>query len=216
MNIEQFRAAAGLSAPNAERWFAEITEAMGEFGIDTPVRQAAFLAQVGTESAGFARLAENFNYSVDGLVATFSNRITLLEARELGRKAGEGALSLERQQKIANIVYGRRYGNDLPGDGWKFRGRGLKQVTFHDNYLACGKALGLDLVDDPDLLLVDENAARSAGWFWKANGCGELADSRKFRELCKRINGGYNGYEDRLRRYKIACEALKIAPSIST
>ncbi len=172
------------------------------------MRQAAFLAQVGTESAGFARLAENFNYSVDGLVATFSNRITLLEARELGRKAGEGALSLERQQKIANIVYGRRYGNDLPGDGWKFRGRGLKQVTFHDNYLACGKALGLDLVDDPDLLLVDENAARSAGWFWKANGCNAFADKGDFVGLTKRINGGTNGLDDRKARWERAKKVL--------
>lgn len=208
MNIEQFRAAAGLSAPNAERWFAEITEAMAEFGIDTPKRQAAFIAQVGTESGGFARLVENFNYSVDGLIATFPRRITLMEARDLGRKNGEGPLSLERQRKIANIVYGKRFGNELADDGWKFRGRGLKQITFHDNYLACGKALGLDLTSDPDLLLVDLYAARSAGWFWKANGCNALADSGDFVGLTKRINGGTNGLDDRKARWERAKKVL--------
>lgn len=208
MNIEQFRAAAGLSAPNAERWFAEITEATAEFGINTPVRLAAFIAQVGTESAGFSRLVENFNYSVDGLIVTFGRRITPLEARQLGRQPGEKMVPLDRQQKIANIVYGRRYGNELTGDGWKFRGRGLKQITFHDNYLACGRALGLDLVSDPDLLLVDEHAARSAGWFWKANGCNELADSGDFVGLSRRINGGTNGLDDRKARWAKAKSVL--------
>lgn len=208
MQIEQFRAAAGLSAQIAERWFAEITETMQEFGIDTPRRQAAFLAQVGTESAGFTHLVESFNYSVDGLIATFGRRITPLEARQLGRQPGEKVVPVERQQKIANLVYGRRYGNELPGDGWKFRGRGLKQVTFHDNYRACGAALGLDLIGNPDLLLVDENAARSAGWFWQANGCNELADRGDFVGLTKRINGGINGLFDREKRWVLAKSVL--------
>lgn len=210
MNIEQFRAAAAISGESAERWFAEVTEAMDEFGIDTPKRRAAFIAQIGTESAGFSRLTESFNYSVDGLVATFPRRITLMEARELGRRAGEKSVPLTRQMQIADIVYGKRYGNNLAGDGWKFRGRGLKQVTFHDNYLACGQALGLDLVTNPDLLLTEENAARSAGWYWNSTGCNQLADRGDFVGLTKRINGGTNGLVDRQARWAVAKTAFAV------
>jgi putative chitinase len=201
MTIEQFRKAAGLSSDLAERWFAEITEAMDEFGIDTPKRQAAFIAQVGTESAGFSRLSESFNYSVEGLIATFGNRIPRADAMRLGRQPGEKSVPVSRQAQIASLVYGGRYGNDRAGDGWKFRGRGLKQVTFHDNYLDCGEALGLDLINHPDLLLEDVNAARSAGWFWEANGCNAFADAGDFVGLTKRINGGTNGLEDRKARW---------------
>ena len=164
----------------------------------------------------FTRLSESFNYSVDGLIATFGRRITVPEARHLGRQPGEKVVPLDRQARIANIVYGGRFGNDRAGDGWKFRGRGLKQVTFHDNYMECGEALGLDLLGNPDLLLQDLHAARSAGWFWEVNGCNELADRSRFRELSKRINGGYNGYDDRTSRYRIACGAFQIDSSIST
>lgn len=208
MIIEQFRKAANLSPALAERWFAEITEAMDEFGIDTPARQAAFIAQVGTESAGFSRLSESFNYSVDGLIVTFPRRITPLEARKLGRQPGEKSVPITRQMQIADLVYGKRYGNNLAADGWKFRGRGLKQVTFHDNYLACGDAIGLDLISNPDLLLTDQNAARSAGWFWQANGCNAFADAGDFVGLTKRINGGTNGLDDRKQRWAVSREAL--------
>ena len=208
MIIEQFRKAANLSPALAERWFAEITEAMDEFGIDTPARQAAFIAQVGTESAGFSKLSESFNYSVDGLIVTYPRRITPIEARQLGRQPGEKVVPVTRQMQIADIVYGKRYGNNLAGDGWKFRGRGLKQVTFHDNYLACGEALGMDLVTNPDLLLTDQNAARSAGWFWQANGCNAFADNGDFVGLTKRINGGTNGLDDRQQRWAVARQAI--------
>lgn len=210
MKIEQFRAAAGISGALAERWFAEITEAMDEFGINTPKRQAAFIAQVGTESGGFTHLSESFNYSVDGLVATFGRRITMIEARQLGRQPGEKTVPLDRQARIANIVYGGRFGNDRAGDGWKFRGRGLKQVTFHDNYLECGEALGLDLISNPDLLLQDLHAARSAGWFWEANGCNDYADIGDIEGLTKRINGGLNGLADRKQRWATASAVLLV------
>ncbi|WP_341312359.1 glycoside hydrolase family 19 protein [Paraburkholderia sp. IMGN_8] len=80
-----------------------------------------------------------------------------------------------RQQQIANVAYGGRYGN---GDGWRFKGRGLKQITFRDNYLACGRALGVDLIANPDLLATDDAlAARSAAWFWASHGCNEAGRS---------------------------------------
>lgn len=208
MNKTQFISATGITESLADKWLQHVVSAMKEFGIDTPRRQAYFLAQIGTESNGFRAAQESFNYSITGL-QIFGARLTEPQRQQLGRKPGELALSPARQEAIANIVYGGRYGNNLIGDGWKYRGRGLKQVTFKDNYAACGKALGLNLTDNPDLLLQDANAARSAGWFWKANGCNAFADAGDINGLTKRINGGFNGLQDRIDRTRKAEAALR-------
>lgn len=208
MTKDQFMKAAGLSQALADKWYQHIIDTMKEFGIDTPKRQAHFIAQVGTESNGFRAVQESLNYSVTGL-QIFGSRLTAVQREKLGRKPGEVALSPARQADIANIVYGGRYGNNQNGDGWKYRGRGLKQVTFKDNYSACGKLMGLNLIDDPDLLLLDKNAARSAGWFWKANNCNQFADAGDVNGLTKRINGGFNGLQDRAERTRKA-EAVLI------
>lgn len=208
MTKDQFMKAAGLTQALADKWFQCVADAMKEFGIDTPKRQAYFIAQVGTESNGFRSVQESLNYSVTGL-QIFGARLTEAQRQQLGRRPGELALSPARQQAIANIVYGGRYGNNLNGDGWKYRGRGLKQVTFRDNYASCGKALGLDLVNTPDLLLTDINAARSAGWFWKSNSCNQFAEAGDVNGLTKRINGGFNGLQDRIDRTRIAEAALR-------
>lgn len=208
MTKDQFMKAAGLSQALADKWYQHIIDTMKEYGIDTPKRQAHFIAQVGTESKGFRAVQESLNYSVTGL-QIFGSRLTAVQREKLGRKPGELALSPDRQADIANIVYGGRYGNNQSGDGWKYRGRGLKQVTFKDNYSACGKVLGLNLIDDPDLLLLDKNAARSAGWFWKANNCNQFADAGDVNGLTKRINGGFNGLQDRAERTRKA-EAVLI------
>lgn len=207
MTKDEFRAATGISEALADKWFALIVETMNDFGIDTPKRQAYFIAQMGTESGGYRSVQESLNYSVAGL-ALFGPRLTMAQREKLGRKADEGALSAQRQAAIANIVYGGRYGNNAPGDGWKYRGRGLKQVTFRANYEACGQVLGLDLVNDPDLLLIDRNAARSAGWFWKANHCNSFADADDVVGLTKRITGGSNGLDDRKKRTQAAIKVL--------
>ncbi|EPR9026415.1 glycoside hydrolase family 19 protein [Cronobacter dublinensis] len=203
MTKDQFMRAAGISSSLAEKWYSHIVEAMSIYGIDTPKRQAHFIGQIGTESMGFQSVQESLNYSVAGL-AIFGSRLTAAQREQLGRKPGEKSLSPERQAAIANIVYGGRFGNNLNGDGWKYRGRGLKQITFKANYEECGKALGLDLVDSPDLLLQDKYAALSAGWFWKANGCNQFADAGDVNGLTRRINGGLNGLQDRIERTKRA------------
>ncbi|EOU3311700.1 glycoside hydrolase family 19 protein [Cronobacter sakazakii] len=203
MTKDQFMRAAGISSSLAEKWYPHIVEAMNTYGIDTPKRQANFIGQIGTESMGFQSVQESLNYSVAGL-AIFGSRLTAAQREQLGRKPGEKALSPERQAAIANIVYGGRFGNNLNGDGWKYRGRGLKQITFKANYEECGKALGLNLVDSPDLLLQDKYAALSAGWFWKANGCNQFADAGDVNGLTRRINGGLNGLQDRIDRTKRA------------
>lgn len=209
MTLDQFKRAAGISTALAERWYPHLLKTIATFHIDTPKRQAAFIAQLGHESGGFSTTSESFNYSVDGLLATFPrSRITAEQCKALGRKPGEKSVPLDRQRMIANLVYGGRYGNDNLGDGYLYRGRGLKQVTFHDNYKLCGEALGVDLVNNPDLLLQDQYAALSAGWFWSYKGLSMYADKGDFVGMTKVINGGTNGLKDRQARWATAKLAL--------
>lgn len=123
---------------------------------------------------------------------------TLPEARQCERNP----------QALAERVYGGRMGNASPGDGWKYRGRGLKQLTGKTNYMAYAKAAGIDCVSNPDLLLQPEHAADSAAWFWSSNGCSALADKGDVRGLTQRINGGLNGLEERLAQSAKAIKAL--------
>lgn len=200
MNKSQFQKAAGISAGLATRWFPHIDAAMKEFGITAPLDQAMFIAQCGHESTSFTQLVESFNYSVAGLAGFVkAKRITQDQANSLGRKSSEKALPFERQRAIANLVYSNRYGNKSAGDGWKYRGRGLKQITFLDNYLRCGTALRLDLVSNPELLEKDINAARSAAWFYTSSGC--LKYPGDLVRVTQIINGGQNGIDDRCARF---------------
>ncbi|MDW2743706.1 glycoside hydrolase family 19 protein [Atlantibacter subterraneus] len=208
MDITQFQRAAGISSELAKRWHPHITAAMKEFGINKPDDQAMFIAQTGHESAGFTRVVENLNYAAESLVPTFgSHRITAQQAAALGRTETQPA----NQKAIANLVYGNEWGkknlgNQVAGDGWKYRGRGLKQITGLSNYRSCGTALKLDLVTSPELLEQDRNAARSAAWFYATSGC--LLYSGDLPRVTKIINGGQNGIEDRRARYAAARKAM--------
>ncbi|CND97368.1 glycoside hydrolase family 19 protein [Yersinia enterocolitica] len=208
MTPYQFRMAANISAELAARWIQPITQAMKEFGITTPVQQAMFIAQVGHESASFALLVESFNYSVTGLIATFGKRLSADQASALGRQPGETSVPANRQRAIANLVYSGRMGNKAVDDGWKYRGRGLIQITGLDNYRACGTALKLDLISNPDQLLTDLNAVRSAAWFWQSRNCGQYADD--IQRVTQLINGGNNGINDRKARFELAKRELQL------
>lgn len=181
---------------------------MKEFGITAPLDQAMFIAQMGHESGGFTRLVENLNYAAESLVPTFGkHRITAQQAAALGRTATQSA----NQRAIANLVYGgewgeRNLGNQVAGDGWNYRGRGLKQITGLSNYRKCGLALKRDLVTQPELLEQDENAARSAAWFFATSGC--LVYSGDVERITIIINGGKNGLDDRRRRFNMAKAVL--------
>lgn len=194
MNHEQFQQAAGISATLATRWFLHITSAMEEFGITSANDKAMFIAQVGHESSGFSLLTESLNYTPQDLITTFGRRITQYQAEMLGRTAEHAA----NQSAIANLVYSGRLGNKAPGDGWKYRGRGLIQITGLDNYLRCSTGLHLDLVKEPELLESYSEAARSAAWFYSTSGCSQACDD--VNKVTRIINGGSNGLSDRKRR----------------
>lgn len=208
MTPYQFRMAANISVELATRWIQPITQAMKEFGITTPVQQAMFIAQVGHESASFTLLVESFNYSINGLMATFGKRLSADQASALGRLTGEKSVPVNRQRAIANLVYSGRMGNKAVDDGWKYRGRGLIQITGLDNYRACGTALKLDLISNPDQLQSDVNAARSAAWFWQSRNCGQYADD--IQRVTQLINGGNNGINDRKARFELAKRELQL------
>ena len=188
--------------PNAGRnagvFVPVLNTAMGKYGIVTRLRIAAFIAQVGHESGQLTRLVENLNYSAEGMMKTWPSRFDLVRATAAARKP----------EQIANIVYGGRMGNTAPGDGWKYRGRGLIQITGRTNYAACGEALGLDLLSKPELLELPQHAAMSAAWFWSMKGLNTLADQGQFVKITRRINGGLTGQTDRQALYDKALEVL--------
>jgi len=166
--------ATGAAPHRAEQWLYFIESAMQEFDINTPTRQAAFLAQIGYESGGLYWTVEIWGP-------------TRAQLRYEGR---------------ADL------GNVEPGDGVKFKGRGLIQVTGRANYNAVGDAIGLNLLHNPELLEERSMAARSAAWFWKTHGMNELADAGEFEKITRKINGGLNGYAQRLALYERAKEAM--------
>lgn len=207
MDIIQFQKATGVSQDLATRWHPHIEAAMKEFGISKPEDQAMFIAQAGHESGGFSRLVESFNYSIAGLAGFVrAGRLTQDQANALGRRQGEPSLPLVRQRAIANLVYSKRMGNNGPGDGYNFRGRGLIQITGLTNYRDCGNGLKVDLVTQPELLAQDEYAARSAAWFFATKGC--LKYTGVLARVTQIINGGQNGIDDRRVRYLTAKKAL--------
>ncbi|WP_024696136.1 glycoside hydrolase family 19 protein [Pseudomonas syringae] len=175
-----------------------LNTAMGKYQIVTPFRIAAFIAQVGHESAQLTAMVENLNYSATALQKTWPNRFTPELAAQYARQP----------ERIANVVYGSRLGNSEKGDGWKYRGRGLIQLTGKTNYRQCGEALGVDLLARPELLETPEYAALAAAWFWSVNGLNTLADTGDIIAITKRINGGTNGLADRQELYERALKVL--------
>jgi len=203
MNItaEQLAKIMGSSVAAMSQWVGPLNQALPLFKIDTKERLAMFLAQVGHESAHMTVTKENLNYGVDGLLKTFPKYF---------KGAAVAAQYARKPQAIASRVYANRMdnGDEASGDGWKYRGRGLIQVTGKRNYTACGEALGLDLVNQPELLESCFNAVLSAGWYWDTNGLNALADARDVQGATRRINGGLHGLAERQALYAKALAVL--------
>jgi putative chitinase len=183
----------------APEWSEPLTTTFVKFGMNTPKEQAAFIGQASHESGHFRLLEENLNYRAETLMKLWPKRFpTMDDANKYAKNP----------QLIANHIYSNRMGNrdEQSGDGFRFRGRGLFQLTGHDNYWHCGKALGQDFVMNPDLIATPMFAALSAGWFWETHGCGKLVDNAEL--LCKRINGGLIGLQDRIAQSAKALQVL--------
>jgi putative chitinase len=201
---EELHEALPCTVADAEKWAGPLTAAMEEFDINTPARQAAFVAQVGHESACMAHLVENLNYSADGLCKVWPARFQTF---------GDAATYARKPEAIANRVYADRMGNGPTnsGDGWRYHGRGLIQATGKDTYRSLSAALDIDLLANPERLEEPELAARSAGWFWSTHGCNERADVDDFAGITRKINGGMTGNEDRFALWDRAKRALGVA-----
>jgi len=171
------------------KWLDPLNDTFSKYDISTPKRKAAFIGQCQHESRNFKILEENLHYSAEALMRVWPSRFPdLVTAQKYANNP----------QAIANKVYAGRLGNNQEGDGWKYHGRGLIQLTGKDNYERCGSSLGMDLIGNPDWLLDPKYAALSAGWYWNKHGLNELADAQEHGIITKRINGGTLGLDDRI------------------
>jgi putative chitinase len=192
------------AASAAPQYLRPLGEAMGRYAIDRPARQAAFLAQLAHESGELRRVQENLNYSWEGLRKVFPRHF----------RSDAEAQAYDRQpERIANRVYANRMlnGDEASGDGWRFRGRGPIQVTGRENYRKAGQALGIGLESDPDRMLDPATGCLAAAWFWHSRGLNTLADADSengFREITRRINGGFLGLEERIHYWERARQVL--------
>lgn len=183
--------------PQSAEWFAALGNNLPEYEVTSVNRVAAFLAQTCHESGNYAKLHENLNYRAESLIKTWPTRFN----------SSNAAAYAHQPEKIANKVYSSRNGNgdEASGDGWKFRGRGILQITGKANYTACSAALYEDpqyLLDNPELLEEDMDIAVSSScWFWELNKLNALADVGDIKTMTKRINGGYIGLEERIAKF---------------
>ncbi len=205
MTPQQIALGTGATLAVAEDWADSINAACQQFQIDTPLRQAAFLSQIGVESEGLTALVEDLDYSEQALLGLWPDHFTPAQAAEFGRTATHPA----NQEAIANLAYGGRMGNTEPGDGALFIGRGLIQLTGRANYRAAGLALGLPLETFPERAALPNEAALTACWYWNQHGCNAMADNQMIVAITQAINGGLNGIEQRQRLFALAVPELR-------
>jgi len=186
--------------PYVEQWHEALEHLLSDYEIDTPHRIAAFIAQCSHESGGFTTLKENLNYRAETLRKVFPKYFTESSAQQFAGK----------QEAIANRVYANRMGNgpEESGDGYRYCGRGLIQLTGKDNYQNFADSLEMNIEELPDYLGTFEGAVQSACWFWENNNLNQWADKGDIVTLTKRINGGTIGLEDRIKHYEHALHVL--------
>ena len=184
-----------------ENWYSAICTICPDYAIDTPQRLAAFLAQCAHESGNFKFLRENLNYKAESLMKTWPKRFPTMDiANQYARQP----------EKIANKVYANRMGNgdEASGDGWRYLGRGLIQLTGKENYSWFAASIEMPLEEVPEYLGTFEGAVQSACWFWETNNLNQWADKGDIKTLTERINGGTIGLEDRKKHYAHALHVL--------
>ena len=200
--------AAAIPGVNADLWHPHLVEAAPVAGIKSVDQLAMFIAQTGHESLNWTRLEESLNYTPDGILRTWPRRFSPGQAREWGRTEHKKA----DQRAIANQAYNGRYGNRTGSDdGWKYRGRGLIQCTFFDNYADLSvRMFGTFevLTKNPELLQEPPHAMMSAAHYWRDK---RLAGVPNVADATRIINGGANGLADRVQRYSVALKALRAA-----
>jgi putative chitinase len=186
---------------NIGDWYFNMVQFLPMYDITTNRRIAAFIAQCGHESASFRILRENLNYRWESLRRVFPKYFPTDDlAKQYERKP----------EMIANRVYANRMGNgpESSGDGWKYAGKGLIQLTGKNNYTAFANAIGMTLEEIPEYLVSYEGAIESACWFWKTNRLNRFVDDNNFVGLTRAINGGTHGLDDRTNRYNLALKVL--------
>ena len=183
-----------------EKWLEPLNTTFDKYEINTPKRQAGFIGQCQHESGNFKTLEENLHYSAASLMRVWPSRFP---------DQATADQYANNPEKIANKVYAGRMGNTEDGDGFKYRGRGVLQLTGKDSYIFCGQALKLDLMDNPDFLLEPMNAMLSAGWFWNKRGLNAAADVSGWEEVTRKINGGVLGLDDRIAKITKALQILE-------
>lgn len=183
-------------------WYTACSKILPDYEINTLPRVAAFLAQCAHESAGFKTLKENLNYKAESLRRVFPKYFPTQQLAEQ---------YAHNQEMIANRVYANRMGNgpEESGDGFRYCGRGLIQLTGHDNYQNFADSLEMAVEDVPEFLGTFEGAVQSACWFWETNNLNHWADAGDMLTLTKRINGGTIGLEDRINHYNHALNVLQ-------
>jgi putative chitinase len=198
--------------PKVDAWYTALIEVLPKYGINTPRRVAHFISQCAHESNNFRSLEENLNYSADALARVFP--------RYFGPGKRDAAAYARNPEKIANYVYMDQFrtakmGNINEGDGWRFRGRGLKQLTGRDNYTRFGKSVGMTAEEAAEYVATEKGAIESACWFWDTNKLNTIADTDDVVKMTKRINGGDIGLADRQQRYTRAMQVLTGAAPVA-
>jgi len=187
--------------PNADHWFEALCEILPDYDINTVPRVAAFLAQTAHESGGYRAIKENLNYKAESLTKVWPRYFPNIDiARQYA----------QQPERIANRAYGNRMGNgpEESGDGWRYCGRGLIQLTGKNNYTFFAGSLEIPLEECSEYLETFEGAVQSACFFWDQNGLNKWADAKDILTLTKRINGGTIGLEDRQKHYNHALHIL--------
>jgi len=189
--------------PYVEHWHKALAQLLPDYEINTPQRIAAFVAQCAHESGGFMFLKENLNYRAESLMKVWPRHFPTLEiAKQYERKP----------EKIANRAYANRMGNgpEESGDGWKFAGKGLIQLTGRTNYTWFAASLEISVEEASEYLQTFEGAAQSACWFWENNNLNRFADVGDIKGMTKAINGGFIGLEDREKHYQHALHVMGV------